>query len=415
MKKSSTILSILLGSLVTSPLALAEPLSFPEGTATPSAVCGACHHALHKEYTEGFGADLQYRDLVLKNGTDPLLNLPTLLSRKATAHAFAGSDPFPIHARESEEEGRACNSCHFPEPFAIPDIKTTEITKPTPRPREKELGGLTCASCHLTPEGKIRSAHAVEAPHATVVEPAIQTSAMCAACHSLGKRVAGKQSQTFFEWRDDFFLKGLGRQHCQDCHMPRTERPVAEESSFPPRAVARHLWTGGHSLQRLIGALSLVTVRPQPDSSTFEFHLINIGAGHSVPTGSNRRALTLSASVVDTTGKRVANHEWLFAPWYGSRPDDKSYLAEDSKRLDSVAAAQADAQGPHEPPIRAGEERIIPWEPDLAPGEYTLTTKLVYDLNRYNDPKFSNDQTEISQAAVRFALQPANSGELSPQ
>lgn len=91
--------------------------------------------------------------------------------------------------------------------------------------------------------------------------------------------------------------------------------------------------------------------------------MINIGAGHSVPTGSNRRAVYLTAQLLDASGIAVATQEWMFAPWYGDRPDDRAFLEADKTRPDAVAATQADAQGPHEPPVRAGEERILAWGP----------------------------------------------------
>ena len=386
------------------PSAFAAPLAFPQGTATPSETCGECHRAIYNEFAHGFGADILYRDITLKSAAENKLNLPAGVSNSATAHAFAGVDPFPAHARDIEEEGRSCNVCHYPEAFAIPDMNVPELAKPKARPKTREQGGLTCASCHLTPEGKIRAAHEVKAPHETVADPAIQTSAMCAYCHSVGKRVVSKQTQTFLEWRDDFFKKGLGRQQCQDCHMPRTERKVAEKSDAPARAVARHLWTGGRSLQRLQSALSLVTVQPDQDKYNLEFHVINIGAGHSVPTGSNRRAIYLIAEVLDKAGKNVVAKEWMFAPWYGNRPDDKSFLNDDTKRPDAIAAAQADAQGPHETIIRAGEERVLSWGPELKAGEYTVTARLVYDLNRYNDRSFMDDQTEFTRTSLTIKV-----------
>ena len=82
--------------------------------------------------------------------------------------------------------------------------------------------------------------------------------------------------------------------------MPRTLRKSAEDFDVPVRAVARHLWTGGHSTQRLRTALNLVAIQAQEGKSGLEFHVINIGAGHSVPTGSNRRAVHLKADVVDS-------------------------------------------------------------------------------------------------------------------
>lgn len=409
--RSSIVLTIaaqLISLLAVANMGCAE-MQFPDGTATTSETCGACHKAIYREFAFGFGGDIHSKDMNLKSATDKRLNLPASVSGGATAHAFAGVDPFPMHARETEEEGRSCNVCHFPEPYAIPDINVAEMTKPKPRAKGKEAGGLTCASCHLTPDGKIRGPHNVQAPHASTTDPAIQTSAMCAYCHSMGKRVIGKQTQTFLEWREDFFKPMLGRQHCQDCHMPKTMRKVAENADTPERAVARHLWTGGRSLQRLASALSMVVVQETAGDSRLTFHVINIGAGHSVPTGSNRRGIYLFTEVLDGHGEKVATIEWLFAPWYGNRPDDRKYLEEDKTRPDAIAAAQADAQGPHEPIIRAGEERILAWTPDLKPGEYTVKSRLVYDLNRYNDRGFVGDQTEFNSTSLAISVKKSSS------
>lgn len=373
-------------------------VNFPDGTGTPSEVCGGCHAAIYKEFAYGFGSDLQYKDIVLKTVKDDRLSLPGNVSGSATAHAFAGVDPFPAHARMAEEQGRSCNVCHFPEAFDLPPLDSPEIAKPKGRPRAQEMGGLTCASCHLTPEGKIRGPYAVNAPHATVEEPKMKTSVICAYCHALGARVPGKQTQTFLEWRDDFHKAGLGSQHCQDCHMPRTLRKSVEDDSLPVRAIARHLWTGGRSQQRLASALAPVIVQTTSGKPDLALHVINIGAGHSVPTGSNRRGMYLIVEVTDENGRKVASQEWMFAPWYGARPDDKKFLEEDKTRPDAVAAIQADAQGPHENIIQAGEERVLNWSPKLKAGNYKVQARLVYDLNRYNERAFLDDQTEMNKA-----------------
>lgn len=404
MSQMSTIGASLVAALIVTVLLSAAPLpaaefTFPEGTATPSETCGACHKTIYNEFAHGFGGDIRYHEMTATSGSKTG-RMPANVSGSITGHAFAGIDPFPIHARENEMGGKSCNVCHFPEAFAIPDPNLPEIIKPLPRPKGKETGGLTCASCHLTPEGAIRGPHKVQAPHPTVVDPSIQTSAMCAYCHSLGKRVVGKQTQTFLEWRDDYFTPGLGKQQCQDCHMPRTMRKVTETSNAPERAVARHLWTGGRSLQRLSSSLSLVIVQPDQGKGALDFHVINIGAGHSVPTGSNRRAVYLIATLVDASGKAMATKEWMFAPWYGDRPDDRKHLEDDRSRPDAIAAAQADNQGPHETVIRAGEERILSWNPGVTAGEYTVKARLVYDLNRYNPLKFADDLVEFNNATL---------------
>src|SRR5215472_9009573 len=131
-------------------------MQFPLGTATPSEICGACHKAIYREFATGFGSDLEYKAIVYQAATGTLLTLPAHVSATATLHALAGIDPFPIHARTVEEEGHACNVCHFPQAFELPDMEAPGITKPQRRAPEQELGGLTCASCHLTPDGKIR-------------------------------------------------------------------------------------------------------------------------------------------------------------------------------------------------------------------------------------------------------------------
>ena len=379
-------------------------LSFPDGTATPSEVCGACHQAIYREFAEGFGADLRYGEILYESPDgETVIGLPAKTS-VGTLHAMAGTDPFPAHARTVEAGGRSCNVCHFPQPFAIPAIDTAEIAKPRPRPKGEEAGGLTCASCHLTPDGKIRGPYDVKAPHATVKDPRIQSAAMCATCHADGKRVVGKQTQTFLEWREDFNKPGLGRQHCQDCHMFRTQRKIAEDFDVPVRAVARHLWTGGHSAQRVRTALSVVVVQAEPGQPRLGLHVINVGAGHSVPTGSNRRAVYLRAEVRGPNDALVAQEEWMFAPWFANRPDDRKYLEGDQKGPDPLASTQADAQGPHEAPIRAGEERVLSWTPALPAGDYAVRARLIYDLNRYNDRSFTGDQTEIYRAELGIKI-----------
>jgi hypothetical protein len=382
----------------------AATLDYSKGAAIPPEACGTCHIAIYREYATGFGSDMKYRGMVYRAADDKLLALPPNISNSRSAHAFAGMDPFPIHAREAERSGEACNVCHFPKLFQIPEVDTPETGRPEPRPAQQRMQGVTCAGCHLTPEGKIRGIHEVKAPHETVVDQKIQTSGICAYCHSLGKRVPGKQTQTFYEWREDFYRPALGRQYCQDCHMLRTPRKTAEDYDVPVRAVARHLWTGGHSAQQLSGAATVVIVQPKEGQPGLQFYVINTGAGHSVPTGSIRRGLWLIAEVSDESGKSVKTGEWLFAPWYGDRPDDYKFLEEDKNLPDALPAMQADAQGPHEAPLRAGEYRLLDWAPGLATGAYRVKASLVYDLNRLNERNFAEDQTEIFQTSLAIEV-----------
>jgi hypothetical protein len=78
----------------------------------------------------------------------------------------------------------------------------------------------------------------------------------------------------------------------------------------------------------------------------------------------------------------------------------RGFLDTDKGLPDAIAATQADAQGPHEPPVRAGEDRILTWRPAGPKGSYTLRATLTYDLNRYNDRSYKADQTQIFQTSI---------------
>lgn len=182
--------------------------------------------------------------------------------------------------------------------------------------------------------------------------------------------------------------------------MPKTVRKLTEDFPVPERVVARHTWTGSHSFTRIASALNLAIAQIKEGQSELALHVTNTGAGHSVPTGSNRRAIYLTAELVNAKGKVVASKDWMFAPWMLGRPDDKKYVAEDLKGEDPIATTQADAQGPHETSIRAGEDRVLDWSPTVPAGEYTVRATLTYDLNRYNDRAFKADQYEIGKASL---------------
>ena len=378
--------------------AFAEELSFPLGSATPSETCGACHGAIYREYLLGVGSDLHALNpaALTKPGTVPM---PAQVSSSATVHASTG-----FHTQElSGDKVTHCNSCHFPDAFNI--SQTDADGKGTAKTGMAAKGGLTCAGCHLTPDGNIRGSHQTSAPHRTVVEPALQSSALCGHCHGYDapeKRVVGKMFQTYLEWQEDFYKPGLGKQQCQDCHMPRTLRKTAEDFDVPLRAVARHLWTGAHSRQRHLDSLSLTIIQPEQGKHRLDLQVANIGAGHSIPTGAPARAVFLRVEVLDKKGQSQARKQWMFAPSYGSRPDDKAFLEQDKKLPNGAAAARADAQGPHESSLRAGEERVLPFDPALAPGEYTVKAALVYTLDRYNDKPAHDDQSEITNASLSF-------------
>lgn len=390
-------------------------VTFPLGTATPSEVCGQCHVAIYGQTAFGTGGDLKFRPIILKSLSDPLLSIPGPFFDTASAHHLAGVDPWPVSARNVESGGAHCNTCHYPEPFNLPDLVIDQVIhEPTPRPVDQQDVGVTCASCHLTPDGKIRGKYdpsQLLAPHASVLDLNFPTSVMCAFCHSKGPRVVGKQTQTYYEWRDDYFGAGLGQKQCEDCHMPQEIRVLAEGWGAPPRAVGQHIWPGSHSVTMIRQGLTLSVQQVPNTSGTFgtpiQIHVHNVGAGHSVPSGSNRRGIWMDATVTDSNGNTIAANEWLFAPWFSSRPDDRAFLNQDQQLPfpdPQVAQTQADMQGPHETPVRAGEERVLTWAPQLPMGTFTVLVVLTYDLNRYNDRSFAQDETELARSSISIQV-----------
>lgn len=368
-------------------IALAETVTFPKGAATPSETCGECHQTLYLEYALGVGSDNHSANR----------SIPAAVSSAATAHATSKFTPLA-----SGGDVEWCRSCHFAGSFDIPGKDV--VGKQLPNVVNAGEISITCATCHLTPEGKIRSVHKAKyAPHESIAEPALQTAAVCAHCHvdTTGTRIVGGQYQTYLEWRDDFNKPGLGAQQCQDCHMPRTLRKIAEDSDGAPVAVGRHLWTGGHSSQRLGGSLSLSIVQRDKEKANLSFSVANIGAGHSVPTGPNARGVYLTVDVLDRQGVSRDRKEWLFAPNFSARPDDKAFLEADKKLsgYEGYAQTRADAQGAHEPPVRAGEARLLNWYPALPPGLYTVKARLRYTTDRFKTP-LADDEKEMGTAAL---------------
>ena len=54
--------------------------------------------------------------------------------------------------------------------------------------------------------------------------------------------------------------------------MFKTQRKLAEGFDVPVRAAARHLWTGGHSPQRVRTALSMVIVQAEEQKPRLRYY-----------------------------------------------------------------------------------------------------------------------------------------------
>ena len=235
----------------------------------------------------------------------------------------------------------------LPQALEYPDPATPKMTPPKPRTENQEAG-LTCASCH-TPDGKIRGPYDVNAPHATVrtsTSDAIPSPAHTAI--RMAKRVVSKADVSFLEWREDYYKAGLGTQQCQDCHMPKTERKLAENfdvlrarggqapvdgRTFAPADRER---AEPHDRAGERGTFATHAARDQRGGRTFGADRLR-----------TRRAIYLVAEVVDTD-KRHGEPRMDVRPMVRQSADDKKFVEEDKKGPEPVAETQADRQGPRD-------------------------------------------------------------------
>jgi hypothetical protein len=47
---------------------------------------------------------------------------------------------------------------------------------------------------------------------------------------------------------------------------------------------------------------------------------------------------------------------------------------------------------------------VLDWAPEIAKGGYTVRARLIYDLNRFNDRAFKDDQSELTKTALEIAV-----------
>ena len=91
---TTTIMAALAALLAAATLATAaapEGMTFPEGTATPSETCGACHKAIYREFAFGFGSDIHYQPTTIPSKPGEKLVMPAKVAATATGVGFTYS------------------------------------------------------------------------------------------------------------------------------------------------------------------------------------------------------------------------------------------------------------------------------------------------------------------------------------
>jgi hypothetical protein len=177
--------------------------------------------------------------------------------------------------------------------------------------RKVSWEGITCDYCHsireVTPSAKNFKARiefsttksgpskdAASPAHATVYSAVHESSLTCAICHEYVNGVGFPVLTTYTEWK----ASGPGKagKQCQSCHMRLVEGSVVDPRirRDASESVNLHQMPGSHSVEQLTKAVSMkMNAARDGDAVAVTVKLANMGAGHSLPTGSPLRRLIL--------------------------------------------------------------------------------------------------------------------------
>lgn len=304
----------------------------PEGLPDLRAeTCGACHAEIYAEWQlsthrRAWLDDAQFMEELAKSRGD---------------HAEPGA--------ERHDVSWMCVNCHTPlvnqlEKLVV-GLEDGDIAKPiyVDNPvfdAELQLDAITCATCHvqdgvvLGPRGDSEAA-----PHPVAKGDHLLDEENCVRCHQAEALFPEQNLGCFFttgaEWsQSEFAEKG---QHCQDCHMPRTERPIARGFDVPVRKT-RHHWFGGSlipkkpeyeaeiaPLREIFGSGASISLEgPAEDCAgdgcaDARVVVLNDKAGHRFPTGDPERHVDVSARVLTPEGDELTRNAVrigaIFAWW----------------------------------------------------------------------------------------------------
>ena len=335
--------------------------------------CVACHNGIVTPTGEDISIGIAWRTSMMGNaGRDPYWMAG--VRRETIDH--------PLAARAIQDE---CTICHMPmmryeAKLAGGEGEVFAHLPPNPGKRPDRLAddGVSCSVCHqITGEGlgtrasyvggfKIDTSrppgerheygpYEVDKGHSTIMRTSttlqpmedkqvIQSSEMCATCHTLltqaldaqGKVIGELPEQVpYQEWQHSEYKE---TKSCQSCHMPAVSEEVPITSVFgePREGFSRHTFVGGNFfMQRILNRFRndlSVTAQPQEmdaavnrtvahlqsDAAKVSIQSVDSGdgrinaqisvenlGGHKLPTAYPSRRVWLHVTVRDRDGKAV--------------------------------------------------------------------------------------------------------------
>ena len=193
-----------------------------------------------------------------------------------SSHSRAFSDPNVQAAFQHFGFDRKCQSCHAPEPVLV-----TGLGEEVQLRQAHLKGGVTCLSCHQTPDGRGVAARRTisDAPCRPVQRPELAESRFCGACHNA----------IYDDWQQTHFERaGKG---CRDCHMPPGSGGNGRRS---------HLCLGGHDPASFRSGAKMDCRR---QGEELVVSVTNTGTGHNFPGERHNRVLLIQVIQRNAAGE----------------------------------------------------------------------------------------------------------------
>lgn len=221
-------------------------------------------------------------------------------------HALAWVDEHFQASLAERRRPEACYGCHAPEPLhgagrrfgSAPYVRDAAV--------EDWHFGVSCATCHLGPDGSTWLGPSADAaaPHPVAQGESfvgVASNRLCIDCH---RTDVGPVLGIAKEYeRSDLAARGIG---CVQCHFAPTERPSAAGAAV--RSGRSHELLGPRHGHFLAQAFALEATRRE--GGTIGLAVTN-RAGHRVP-GLVGRELRFVARLLDTTGAETARTAFQF-------------------------------------------------------------------------------------------------------
>ncbi len=283
---------------------------------TGAATCGLCHVDIYEGWKKSFHARA-YSDRVFQKAYRQAF---TASKGKAKSTCLKCHAPTVVATKDTgaelplTQEGVTCDFCHTIEAV---DLKNNSA------PFKVDVGGQKHASMRLLGTNPNPSGYNPAAHQAAYAEW-FNKSELCGGCHEMVNANGLKVDTTYSEWRaSTYATEGI---QCQGCHMAPIDGAPYESSVKKPQktTIADHSLL--HNREKLENAVEVKVVSAalnEAGAYVVDVAMINVKAGHNIPTGSPSRALTLEVSVegdglirvvqVRSFGKRIVDKKgnWL--------------------------------------------------------------------------------------------------------